>query len=36
VEVQTGLKDPVLVERFIREARCAGMENGGGCGENAC
>jgi phosphoribosylanthranilate isomerase len=36
VEARPGIKDPVLVERFIRAARCAGMGNGGGCGEIAC
>ena len=35
VETQPGIKDPVLMERFIRAARCAGMENGGGCSETA-
>ena len=36
VETQPGIKDPILVERFIRAARCAGIGNGGGCGEVAC
>jgi len=36
VEARPGIKDPVLVERFIREARCTGTGNGGGCGEIAC
>lgn len=35
VESEPGIKDPVLVERFIRAARCAGMGNGGRCGEIA-
>ena len=36
VETQPGIKDPVLMERFIRAARCAGIGNGGGCSEAAC
>jgi len=36
VESTPGIKDPVLVERFIRAARCAGMGHyGGGCSEFA-
>ena len=35
VEAQPGIKDPLLVERFIRAARCAGIGNGGGCSEVA-
>ena len=30
VESSPGIKDPVLVQRFIRAARCAGIGNGGG------
>jgi phosphoribosylanthranilate isomerase len=30
VESEPGIKDPVLVERFIRTARCAQIGNGGG------
>jgi phosphoribosylanthranilate isomerase len=36
VEVQPGIKDPALMERFIRAARCAGIGNGGGCCEAVC
>jgi len=36
VEIRPGIKDPELMGRFIREARCAGMERKGGCGEAAC
>lgn len=36
VETQPGIKDPDLVGRFIRAARCASVGNGGGCGEIAC
>jgi phosphoribosylanthranilate isomerase len=36
VESKPGIKDPVLVERFIRAARCAGIGNGGGCREASC
>lgn len=36
VEAQPGIKDPALVERFIRAARCSGFGNGGGCSEVAC
>ena len=36
VEARPGIKDPVLVEQFIRAARCAGIGNGGGCSEVAC
>jgi len=36
VETQPGIKDPALVERFIRAASCAGIGNGGGCSEVAC
>jgi len=35
VESQPGVKDRVLVERFIRSARCAQAGNGGGCSEVA-
>ena len=35
VESKPGIKDPTLVERFIRKARCAQIGNGGGCGEAA-
>jgi phosphoribosylanthranilate isomerase len=35
VESEPGVKDPVLVERFIRSARCAQTGNGGGCSEVA-
>lgn len=35
VEVEPGIKDPALVGRFIRAARCAGIGNGGGCSEVA-
>lgn len=33
VETSPGIKDPVLVDRFIRTARCARVNIGGGCGE---
>ena len=36
VEAEPGIKDPGLMERFIRAARCAGIGNGGGCSEAAC
>ncbi len=36
VESSPGIKDPDLVERFIRTARCAVMGNGGGCNDIAC
>jgi phosphoribosylanthranilate isomerase len=36
VEAQPGIKDPELMERFIRAARCAGIRNEGGCSEAAC
>ena len=36
VEAQPGIKDPALVERFIRAARCAGFGNRGGCSEVVC
>jgi phosphoribosylanthranilate isomerase len=36
VETEPGIKDPALVERFIKTARCAGIGNGGGCSEVAC
>ena len=35
VEVEPGIKDPALVGRFIRAARCADIGNGGGCSEVA-
>lgn len=36
VEAQPGIKDAMLMERFISAARCAGIGNGGGCSEAAC
>ncbi|GBE14113.1 MAG TPA: phosphoribosylanthranilate isomerase [Proteobacteria bacterium] len=36
VESSPGIKDSVLMERFVREARCASMGNGGGCRNVAC
>lgn len=36
VETEPGIKDPVLMERFIMAARCAGIGNGGGCSEAVC
>ena len=36
VESSPGIKDSVLMERFVREARCASMGNGGGCQNVAC
>jgi phosphoribosylanthranilate isomerase len=36
VEAEPAIKDFVLMERFIRAARCAGIGNGGGCSEVAC
>lgn len=36
VESAPGIKDPDLMEAFIRAARCAAMGNGGGCNDIAC
>lgn len=36
VESEPGIKDPLLMERFIVAARCAGIGNGGGCSETVC
>ena len=36
VESSPGIKDSMLMERFVREARCASIGNGGGCRNVAC
>jgi len=36
VEIEPGIKDKGLMERFIRAAMCAAAESGGKCGDIAC